>query len=396
VKGVRYVSSSGNSGYAVAGRSYVRALVEAGLELTWTPMKVWPHGDEMDEEYDGDCEVLASVHNRPLDYDTAILHLVPEYYPAWIDRERSAGRRVFGYTVWELAKLPEHWPVVLNRLDGLFVPCRWNARVFRESGVTVPIHVVPHLSQFENSPPSSAAQRLALMERLGTGADTTGTRPAPFVFYTVGFWSNRKAPNLVLEAYWRAFSADDPVFMIVKTSDQDITRTHRPWRGGFRLRHPSTGESARRLAAAHRNPARWVVIEGETLSDPEMRTLHDLGDCFVSLTRCEGWGLGAYEAARLGKPVVMTGYGGQRDYLPDDLSWPVSYEMVPVHEPGWSGSYVDVQRWADPSLDEAARHMREIHSDPVAAGARGARLADHIRREFRKQDIVGAMLSALG
>ena len=38
--------------------------------------------------------------------------------------------------------------------------------------------------------------------------------------------------------------------------------------------------------------------------------------------RAEGWGLGAFEAAQLGKPVIMTGYGGQRDFL-DKLRQPL-------------------------------------------------------------------------
>ena len=41
-----------------------------------------------------------------------------------------------------------------------------------------------------------------------------------------------------------------------------------------------------------------------------------------------GGGWGAFEAARLGKPVIMTGYGGQLDYLDAELSHLVDYTLV--------------------------------------------------------------------
>src|SRR5690606_37410272 len=168
-------------------------------------------------------------------------------------------------------------------------------------------HLVPHLSQFEQLPPPQPHQRAALLERL----EPLAADPARFMFYTIGFWSHRKAPYLAVEAYLRAFTADDPVLMVVKTCAKDITRTHRHWRNGFRRRHPSPKDSIAGLVRRFQNPPPLVVITDETLSDGEMQALHERGDCFVSLTRTEGWGLGAFEAARLGKPVVMTAYGGQ-------------------------------------------------------------------------------------
>ena len=74
------------------------------------------------------------------------------------------------------------------------------------------------------------------------------------------------------------------------------------------------------------------MIADEGLSDGEMLALHERGDCFVSLARTEGWGLGTFDAARLGKPVVTTDYGGQLDFLDPALAWLAPHSMVPVHE----------------------------------------------------------------
>jgi glycosyltransferase involved in cell wall biosynthesis len=390
---LKYVSWSDNTGYAVAAKSYIRALRRAGVSLTWTPMVAGPAGYVVAEPHVSPQPDYADVWYRPLEYDTVLIHTVPEYYPEWIARERALGKRVFGYTVWELERLPAHWPQILNQLDGVLVPCRWNEKVFRDSGVTVPIHVVPHLPQLEDLPAITEADRKALAARLRNGrAPDLRDR---FVFYTIGYWSNRKAPYLALEAYWQAFDADDPVHMVVKTSDKDITRWTRSWRNGFRLRHPSPVTSARRLARKYSRPASWTIIADETLSDGEMRALHDIGDYFVSLARAEGWGLGAFDAVRLGKPVVMTGFGGQCDFLDPDLARLVDFDMVPVHEPAWGASYTPADKWTEPSVAQAASYLRDIYTNQAAAHARARTLAGRIAERFSPENIVGAMMAAL-
>src|SRR5690606_15928782 len=187
--------------------------------------------------------------------------------------ERSAGKRVFGYTVWEVERLPAHWPGILNQLDGVLVPCRWNISVFRDAGVNVPVHLVPHLPQL-SAIEATPEDRTALRRRLGDPGNT-----ASFVVYTIAHWSARKAPHLAIEAYWRAFAPDDPVLMIVKTSRSDVTRRHRHWRNLFRRRFPSPSRTVAEMVRRRSGDVAPVaVIADETLGEGEMRALHDMGD----------------------------------------------------------------------------------------------------------------------
>lgn len=391
MRSLRYISWGDATGYAIAAKSYLRALMGAGIDLTWTPMLTDKGDYEIYEGTNWPCPILTTVCNRDINYDTVLIHTVPEYYPYWIDRERAMGRRVLGYTVWELEWLPHHWPDILNRLDGVLVPCRWNVEVFRRSGVTVPIHVVPHLSQFGFIDPPTDADRQSLRSRLGKMADLDDR----FVFYNISYWSNRKAPYLALEAYWRAFNSNDKAVMIMKTSPRDITQFQRHWRNGFRLRNPSTQQTMKAMARRHSDRAPVVLIADESLSDQEMMALHEMGDCFASLTRTEGWGLGAFEAARLGKPLIMTGYGGQLDYLDPALAYLVDHKMVPVHEPTWSANYRTTDLWAEPSIDHAAHQMREIFENRQAAQDRAAEQALKIESAFSKDIVMDALLRAL-
>src|SRR5690606_26537154 len=133
-----------------------------------------------------------------------------------------------------------------------------------------------------------------------------------------------------------------------KTSAKDNTRKSRHWRNAFRRRFPPVKGSAAAVAARYPDAPPWRLVADEQLTEQEMHALHELGDAYVSLARAEGWGLGAFEAALRGKPVVMTGYGGQLDFLRPESAWLVDYDMVPVYEPIWSASYTPSDSWAEP------------------------------------------------
>lgn len=393
MQGLKYISWGDTTGYAIAAKSYVRALLNTNVNLTWTPMMPGNRLKLGYDTYEGQtwpCPLLARVCNRQIDYDTVLIHTVPEYFPYWMKKEQRRRVQVFGYTVWELDTLPGHWPDILNRLDGVIVPCRWNAEVFRNSGVKVPIHVVPHISQFELTPPPAPEATESLLRKLGGRSSIS----SEYIFYTIGFWTNRKGLDLVVDAYWKAFDKNDSVLLIIKTCKKDLTKWRRSWWSGFRLRNPLVRDTIHRLAKQVPSPAPWIVLEDE-LSDDEIHALHQLGNAYVSLPRAEGWGLGAFEAARMGKPIIMASYGGQTDFLAPDLAYLVEFQMVPVHEPIWSASYSSEHRWAEPSAAQAAEYMRHLFNDQQRAGARATKLSKRIRAEFSAEVLVAKLCRVL-
>jgi glycosyltransferase involved in cell wall biosynthesis len=119
-------------------------------------------------------------------------------------------------------------------------------------------------------------------------------------------------------------------------------------------------------------------------------------DCYVSLHRAEGYGLTMAEAMAAGRAVIGTGYSGNLEFMTDDTAMLVPYELTPV--PFGCPPYPPTARWAAPDLDEAARAMRAVASDPSAAAAMGARARAHIARNFTvgsKTEFVRARLEAL-
>lgn len=122
-----------------------------------------------------------------------------------------------------------------------------------------------------------------------------------------------------------------------------------------------------------------IFIIDKDLRRPQVDALTGLADCFVSLHRSEGFGLGMAEAMGLGKPVIGTDYSGNTDFLTEATGFPVAYRLIPV-PPGAYPGYED-QVWAEPDLEQAAWSMRRIAAgaDGVAARAEAARryMAEH-------------------
>ncbi len=194
-----------------------------------------------------------------------VAHLVPEYYP--LVRSVVPDGPFVAHTVWESDRLPRHWPELLDGTDLVIVPTEWNRAVFVDSGVRAPVMVVPHVA--------------AAVEP-GDRGGPLGLADDDFVFYTIGRWDERKAMFLTVRAYLDAFTADDPVVLVVKTGPR-IEMPPGEWGAG----NPwswTTGWQVASLVREYRNPAR-IRVEVETWSEARIAGLHTRGDCYVTLAR---------------------------------------------------------------------------------------------------------------
>lgn len=367
------------TGYGRAALSFLRALHLSGVPVTWTPLVkgngIGPRfGYEPFTGSNFGAGSLDRLCNATVEYGSVLLHAVPEYVP-WC-RRQNPGKKLILYTTWETDRIPEHWPVLLNQADLILVPCRWNREVFRTCGVVPPISVVPHMF---DPPRASDAQPASPF----TITDST------FVFYSIGTWNPRKGIDLTIRCFLETFTAHDPVALVVKTSSHDFSRRI------FRL-HPPAHWSYRLLRMRlFPKPCPRVILLTEELSEPQMAGLHRRGNAYVSLTHGEGWGLGAFDAAGLGKPVIITGCGGQLDYLPPNLSYHIPWKRIPVLDRICPGSFSPDQSWADPDMAAAGALMRRVCSEQSEAKERGRLLGEHVRKTFPETVVTGTLLDAL-
>ncbi len=373
----QYLSLDETSGYGVSADRCRAALEASGVDVEWTPFVPggsWGVGYRPAPGLDPFGPRDESGGRAPPPGRVVVAHLVPEFFP--LVRARAPDAFLVGHTAWETDQIPDHWVGCLDATDLVVVPSGFSAEAIAASSVVAPVAVVPHVA-----PPV----RPENPARSGAGDSE------PFVFYTIADWTERKAPFKTVEAYLRAFCGADPVLLIVKTSHRD---SRRPWPAGRSSLEPgTTAWSLGQQLAGHRDPPAIRLVT-RPMSDREIEDLHAQSDCFVSLCRSEGWGLGSFDAAAHGNPVVTTGFGGQLDYLAGS-PYLVGFDLVPVVDPNGFPSYAPDQRWAEPDLDHAAALLRAVAGgrDQAAEGAKS--LGEEIRHRYRPAAIADAFRSAV-
>lgn len=373
---IHYICFEEATGYGTAAAGLIHALKEAGAEVSVTALRAGrpERGGHLVRE-----DAMGPA-------DGVIVHTVPEYYPFWLGRvkARTPGVPVWGYAAWETDRLPPHWPKLLNGMDGMMVPSAWNKEVFVRSGVTRPIQVVPHVSEFHGQLPSDPPSEVA-----AKALDTLADR---FTFYTVGVWSERKNTALLLQAFLEEFSGEEQAALLLKTGEQDWSSYRPRWRRLLTLSPSfhSSSNSCKRLMRPY--GPRCVVHLPQRLASIDLAWLHARSQCFISLTRGEGWGMGAYEAAWFGNGVAITGYGGQLDYLPADAAFHLPYALKPVSASYGRRSYRQDQNWACVDLKTARQAMRAIFADQAACKARGEKLQQAVREQFSPRHIASCCL----
>ncbi len=397
MRGIKLVSWSGTSGYALAALDYLRGLVAQQVPVCWVPLRNGPSGFEpwsmelgldaldffpalSDDPMHADLPQLIERCCKPCDYDRVLVHLPPEYWTLHFE----PGRRNIGYTAWETDRLPPHWPSLLNLAERVLVPSSINREVCERGGVIAPVHAVPHMLR-EVPLPVSDEQRRQIRAGLGIDARTT-------VFYSINTWEPRKGTYDLLNAYSRAFTDTDDVLLLLKPPPQGmgappsyavepVSTLLEKWRKGA-MRGRDTGLPSIRVIDHH-------------LSGAQIEDLHRAGDVFVSLTRGEGWGMGGCEALARGRPVLMTGWGGHLDYLGSDWPWRVNYRLTPVMPWPGQSSFLASQQWAQPDLGHAVELMRGLHRDLPSAMAHSVQAAEEMRGRLSMQRVTEQLLACL-
>lgn len=251
--------------------------------------------------------------------------------PDWLPRI-DASDGVIAYTMFEATKLPAGWAAEINRYArALIVPCQWNVDVFRENGVTVPIHVAKWGVDAEDYPLSRKGAK---------------TQRGPYTFLWSGTPDRRKGYDLAYRCFFQAFGHDPDVRLVMHFRRRPLGLTG--------VRDPNV-----------------KIIEG-MFDRPVLRSMLRRADAYVFPSRGEGWGSPPREAAATGLPVIATNYGGLADEI--------EHWALPLRVAGFSpadygcAEWDDLGEWAEPDPEHLIELMRWCveHRDEAAAGGRAA------------------------
>jgi glycosyltransferase involved in cell wall biosynthesis len=149
----------------------------------------------------------------------------------------------------------------------------------------------------------------------------------------------------------------------------------------LKLNHPEAdAETVGRIHETVSSLGDRVSVLAKTMTNDEARNLTRCCDCYMSLHRSEGFGRGPAEAMFFAKPVVVTGWSGNMEYMTPQNSFPVRFRLIPVRE----GEYwlFENQVWAEADVDHAAEILIRLVDDPGVGIAVGQEARRHMLDHF--------------
>lgn len=375
-----YCPFAKRSGYAQAAHDYLAALYATGkVELDIRPI----HECDTDADLPKRFQHLVPFVNAhdsgyekadPAWPDVVIVHTIPHWADEFVTGDLAPTRaKKVCLTTWETDRLPDGTAEKLNAaFDLVIVPCYHNRSVFQGEGVNV--KVVPHTFDPEYV--------LATRKK----SELTPPPQRPLTFYSILVWAERKNPIGLLKAYLTEFNDKDNVLLKILTpqySKDDLLTL------------------VRRMGITDLPRVAFIT---ERLSDEALWRFHEESDVYVSMTRGEGWGLGAFEAAITGNPVITTGWSGHMDFLASyENFWDVPYSLTPaVASDVILDKAVEIggvklttvkefvatgvnarQKWAEPDLETAQYNMRDQYGTFERRGnVRKVSWFDHFRQTY--------------
>lgn len=350
------------SGYASAGRGYLRACESVGIRIRAKDRSrsVNLKGMGIDKPI---MEMYERLKSTKVSEDApTVQHQVPD---AFFDDKKTS--KSIGYTIFEMTRIPDVWVLQCNSMDEIWTGSEYSQRAFVSSGVTVPVRILPHALDFDIFRPDGP--RWEIENRRS------------FVFLSVFDFNSRKAWKELLRGYWTAFSKDDDVCMVLKVYFGDFSEEARKdiVRRIARYRYD--------LKMSDRAP---IMVYPHDVPSAQMPSLYRSADCYVGISR-EGFGLGFAEAMACGLPCIGPEVGGTRQYMTPDNSFLVSQDgeegidreivsMFPIFEG---------LRWVRHSWEHLAMVMRKVVDDGESRRIVAKRGLADVRAQLSYENVGG-------
>ena len=243
------------------------------------------------------------------------------------------GYNNIGWWPWELSTFPKTWKqYVFKLVDEVWASSKFLEVMYKQS-TTKQVNLVPLAVSVERTKRNKR--------------EYYGLPEKKYLFlYVFDFNSSveRKNPKAALNAFKKAFPlTDKTVGLVFKTMNANPA-------------NPAWQSFVNNCKLDNR-----IYLLTETLNRPDVLGLIGCCNAYISLHRSEGFGRTIAEAQLLGKPVIVTNYSGNIDFLDDDSIGSIDYELVKLGRDSyyWTEENEDYY-WAEPNIDQAANVMRAM------------------------------------
>lgn len=253
------------------------------------------------------------------------------YPPRVYDVNGGLNFQAFG---WEESVIPSGYIDAFNtHLSGIGTMSDYVTEKLIECGLTIPVKTM--------------GIGVALVENydLLPQYNTKTKKKIKFLHISSAF--PRKGIDVLLQGFYASFTGNDDVCLILKT---------------FPNPHNNVEEILHELNEQYENPpeVEWI---NEDLPQEKVFGLYKCADCYVQVSRGEGFGLPVAEAMLARIPVIVSPNSGMADFCTEETALLVDFVLQPAKTHITEKGQKHVSMWAEPVLESLVRQFKYFTSE---------------------------------
>jgi len=322
------------TGWAQAAIDYILSIDSVGIQVVPRPIKL----NSTVESIPKRIEQLERQDSSGC--DICIQHVLPHL----MDYNPRFSKNIALYATETSSFLDSGWSRRINFLDEAWVINNQMVEASKDSGVTIPIHVVPHATNLQKF--QIEYGKIDFLDN------------DDFKFYFIGDLNTRKNLEALLKAFHSEFDKSEPVSIVIKSGKYGLDSQE------CALKIRDMCNEVKFKLKKHQNLEDYKedLIITDRLSEMDLMRLHASCDCFVMPSYGEAWCIPAFEAMGLGKTPICTNVGGMADFIGSG-GWLIEgrqesvYGMIETF-PNMFNSNED---WCSIDINEMQRVMRHVY-----------------------------------
>ena len=323
------------SGWGQAATDYILSMDAAGLDVVPRCVKINKRIPEIPKR------ILQLERKSPHECNICIQHVLPHL----MEYSSLFEKNIALYATETDNFSSSSWARYINNMDEAWVINNQMIESAKESGVTVPIKIVPHATNFSK------------FESNHKKIDIPNIKDN-FTFYFIGEMNNRKNLAAFIKAFHLEFDPNEQVSILIKSNRYGMS----PEECASEIKNVCDRIKLSLKKYNNLEDYKEDLIITDYLSEVELYGLHRACDCFVMPSYGEAWSIPAFDAMGFGKTPICTNTGGMADYIGDsgilvDGRW----EPVSGMNDTFNDLFTGEENWYSVDVNKLRKAMRKIY-----------------------------------
>jgi glycosyltransferase involved in cell wall biosynthesis len=332
-----------NSGLGRSSRRLIDCLnSSSNINLSIRPV-YFSQNTVFDPSEDSHLVFTENEENFSPNYDCIIQHGHPEMF----EYHQKFGKNIGLVEIETMDLSHTGWIEKINLLDEVVVGSLFAAQSLYDSGVSIDIKIIPE--------PFNIEKFHKQYDNFFFNA--AGYENKPFVFYTIGQYSEKKNIKSIIVAFLLEFEKEENVKLFIKTGDYYIENMDLEKLITFDIK-----QIQKSIRKQPENCGTVDVLCG-ILKEIDIMRLHVSSDCYVNGVRGDSFGTCAVEAMLANNLVINTQNIGSNTYINNRNGIIAESSISNVYSSHYNtnSSFTIYEKWYDPHIDSLREGMRQAY-----------------------------------